>query len=167
MPDHKKIREHKCLQFLGEHLHNPNLWHLNRRSVAGAFAVGIFCAFIPLPFQMIFAAVLAVLMGTNLPISVTLVWITNPITIPPMFYTTYKVGAWLLNIEPEHFDIELSVEWFMHEMSVIWEPLLLGSLLVGTICSLLVYFIVRGLWRLHIVRHYQRKRAKRHSKHLP
>ena len=39
MPDHKLIREHKHLRIFGSMLHDPNLFHLNRRSVAGAFAV--------------------------------------------------------------------------------------------------------------------------------
>ncbi|WP_159217560.1 DUF2062 domain-containing protein, partial [Klebsiella pneumoniae] len=77
-------------------LYNPNLWCLNRRSAAGAFAVGLFMAFVPLPSQMIMAAGLAIVLGVNLPLSIALVWITNPITMPVIFYFTYKLGAWLM-----------------------------------------------------------------------
>ena len=40
MPDREKIKGIKALEFLGEKLHRPNLWHFNRRSVSLAFAVG-------------------------------------------------------------------------------------------------------------------------------
>ena len=73
MPDPDSIKKHKSLRFLGSLLHDPNLWHLNRHSVARAMAVGLFAAFIPMPFQMLLAASLAILVRSNMPISVGLV----------------------------------------------------------------------------------------------
>ena len=85
MPDHKKIRDHKHLRIFGKLLHNPSLWHMNRHSVAKAFAVGLFFAWVPVPFQMVLGAGGAILFHANLPLSVVLVWLTNPFTMPPMF----------------------------------------------------------------------------------
>lgn len=162
MPDHQKIRNHPHLtRIFGTLLHDPGLWHLNRRSASGAFAVGLFCAFIPLPAQMILAAAMALLFRVNLPLSVALVWLTNPVTIPPMFYGTYKVGAWLLNTPEHHFEFQLELEWLLNETGAIWEPLLLGSLLVGSLAAALGYFGIRGLWRLHIVQYIKARRERR------
>ncbi len=96
MPDPESIRSQKSLRFLGKLTHDPNLWHLNRHSVSRAMAAGLFAAFIPMPMQMLLAAGLAVWIRSNLPSSVGLVWLTNPITMPPVFYCTYKLGAWLM-----------------------------------------------------------------------
>ncbi|WP_114822727.1 DUF2062 domain-containing protein, partial [Vibrio cholerae] len=108
MPDHDVIKRQKALRVFGNVLYNPNLWCLNRRSAAGAFAVGLFMAFVPLPSQMIMAAGLAIVLGVNLPLSIALVWITNPITMPVIFYFTYKLGAWLMGTPAQSFHFELT-----------------------------------------------------------
>ena len=59
MPDPEKLKEQKSLQFLGDRIHEPNLWHLNRKSVSLAFAIGLFAAWIPTPGQMVIAAAAA------------------------------------------------------------------------------------------------------------
>jgi uncharacterized protein (DUF2062 family) len=59
LPDSHKIRDHKQLRWLGKILEDPNLLHLNRYSVSGAVSVGLFVALLPIPFQMIIAALLA------------------------------------------------------------------------------------------------------------
>ena len=161
MPDHRVIRENKYLRIFGTLLHDPNLFHLNRRSASGAFGVGVFWALIPMPFQMLPAALFAILFRVNLPLSVALVWLTNPITMPPIFYFCYKVGAWLLGVPALNVHFELSVHWLMTELGHIWQPFLLGCVLMASISSLLSYLAIRGLWRLHIVRHLQHKRRER------
>jgi uncharacterized protein len=98
MPSPDSIKGNKSLRFLGTLIHDPNLWHLNRHSVARAMAVGLFWAMIPMPMQMLAAAAVAIALRANLPISIGLVWLTNPITMPPVFYCSYKLGAWLSNI---------------------------------------------------------------------
>lgn len=94
MPDHEVIKRQKALKVFGNVLCNPNLWCLNRRSAAGAFAVGLFMAFVPLPSQMIMSAGLAVLLGVNLPLSVALVWVSNPITMPVLFTLPTNSARW-------------------------------------------------------------------------
>jgi len=164
MPDHRTVREHKHLQFLGSFLHEPNLWHLNRRSASGATAVGLFCAFLPMPFQMLPAAILAILFRVNLPISIALVWLTNPFTTPPIAYFCYKVGAWVLGTPPQAWSFEPSFEWLTHGMGTLLQPFLLGSFLVSTAASATGYLLVRGLWRLSVVRHDRRKKRERRQR---
>lgn len=166
MPNHHTIREHRHLRLFGTLLHDPNLFHLNRRSASGAFAVGLFVAFIPMPLQMLLAAAAAILFRVNLPISVALVWVTNPLTMPPMFYFAYLVGTWILGspVHLEQSSFELSVEWGRHELGLIWKPLLLGCFISGTVSALSGYFIVRGLWRVHLVRYYRGRKLLRRQR---
>jgi len=166
LPDHDKIRDHKHLRLLGPLLHDPNLLHLNRRSVSGAFAVGLFMAWLPVPFQMLLSAVTAIIVRVNLPISVVLVWITNPITMPPMFYFAYKVGTWILGQTPEDAEFELTMEWIAQSIDEIWQPLLLGSFIVGVVSSILSFVIIRWLWRLKVIQNWKQRKAKRQAEKL-
>ena len=65
LPTRHDVQKNKYLQFLGTHLHSPNLWHFNRRSVARATAIGIFCAYLPMPFEMIPAAIGAIVRSSS------------------------------------------------------------------------------------------------------
>ena len=161
MPDHEKIRNHKQLnKVFGKLLHDPNLLHLNRRSVSMAFFVGLFMAFVPLPSQMIMAAAIAIIVRCNLPISVGLVWISNPVTMPPLFYFAYKVGAWILSTPEHDFIFELSWNWLGTELAAIWEPFLLGCAICGVFFGGLGYVTIRLLWRLHIVNAIKERKKK-------
>lgn len=156
LPDHRTIRDHKHLRFFGRLLQDPNLWHLNRRSVAGALGIGIFIAFLPIPMQMVVSAAAAIWLRVNLALAVAVVWITNPLTMPPMFYMNYKVGEWLLGRPPHPASFELSIHWLMDQAQQLWYPLILGSVVMGAVCGLLAYVTVRVGWRLYIVRRRRR-----------
>lgn len=162
MPDHDKIRNHPQLNKLfGTLLHDPNLLHLNRRSISGAFFIGVFWAFIPMPFQMVPAAALAIFFRTNLPLAIGLVWITNPLTMPPIFYFCYKVGTWVLSTPIQAVDFAMDWHWFSTELSHIWAPFLLGCLIVATVASIIGGFTIRLLWRWHVINQWEERKRRR------
>lgn len=146
-PNPEELKAHKHLGWLSEHLHNPSLWNFNRRSISKAFAVGLFFAFIPVPFQMLLAAPGAVIFSANLPLSVALVWITNPLTMPPIFYACYKLGAWVLGVGVEK-DFIVSFKYIWEVFGIIWQPFLLGCLIVSIVASTLGYWTIQGIYRL-------------------
>ena len=146
LPDPEKIRHHKSLKIFGRLLHAANLWHLNRGSARGAFAIGLFFAFIPVPFQMVLAAAAAIVLRVNLPISVALVWITNPLTMPPIFYASYLVGTLVLNQPAQHFAFEASWAWFIESLTTIGPAFLVGSLVCASIASIIAYVAIDFIW---------------------
>ena len=157
MPDHRKVKEHNHLRIFGALLHADGLWHLNRRSISGAFAVGLFMAWVPLPFQMVIAAAAAIFFSVNLPVSVGLVWISNPLTMPPLFMFAYWVGASVLGSPPLTVEFDLTMEWLQSILPQIWEPLLLGCLINGVISALLGYFGMRTFWIWHVRRRWNHR----------
>ena len=164
MPNAETIRNHKHLRVFGTLLHSANLWHLNRRSASGAFAVGLFMAFMPVPFQMVLAAAAAIIFQVNLPLSVALVWISNPVTMPAIFYFTYLVGTWLIGAPQGEFHFELTTEWLVQGLGAIWQPFLLGCFICGAIASIAAYTMIRGLWRWNVVKQWEARKVKRHNR---
>ena len=91
LPNADTIRRNSTLQPIAHLLERSLLWHVNRRSVSTAVFIGLFCAFVPVPSQMLLAALAAIWFKANLPISVGLVWISNPLTMPAIYLFQYKM----------------------------------------------------------------------------
>lgn len=159
LPDPDQIKDNKFLSIFGRFIHDPQLWHLTRYSVSHAFVVGLFCAFIPVPFQMILAAGGAIIFRANIAISIALVWITNPLTMPFMFGFAYLVGLWTLGQETAGAEFELSWEWLA--ANDFWGPFLWGCLLCATVAGALGYMGIRLFWRFHILSAWQARVKKR------
>ena len=153
------LRKQKALHIFGDWIYEGNLWHLNRYSASMGFFVGLFMAFMPIPGQMLVAAAMAVWLRCNLPLSVSLVWITNPVTMPAIFFFAYELGAFLLGENTQPLNFELSFEWLFTTLGAVWEPLLLGCALFSIGFGALGYFVVDMLWKMQ-VRHKWKERQR-------
>ena len=153
IPHKESIASNSIIRLFDEYLHDPNIWHIHRRSSAGGAAIGVFCAFIPIPIQTLSAAALAILFRMNLPIAILFSFLANPITVPFIFFYSYKLGSILFGLEenqitniiPENTTI---IEWFNTIFLNIWEPLLIGCFILGLISSSITYFLIRLIWRI-------------------
>ena len=151
------VKEEKILKIFGPAVLQPNLWHINKKSVSRGFAIGAFCAFLPIPGQMILAAFLSITFAANIPISLVLTWITNPITFTPIFYFAYKRGKIIFdgrityNVDEKEIDILSNI---MH----IWEPLLLGSIILSITGSIVAYIIIRVYWRYYVIKIWSKRK---------
>lgn len=154
------MQKHKHLRFFGELLHDQNIWHLTRRSSAGGVATGLFCSFIPVLGQTIIAAAAAIIFRINLPLSVIFVWVTNPVTFAPLFFFAYKLGTWLLDEPLKQVAFEFTWQWFTDKLIHIWEPLLLGCFILGSLSAAAGYIAVRLIWRLSLVRKWELRRNR-------
>ena len=161
LPNAAAIRERPFLRPVRHLLHEPSLWHLHRASVGNACFVGMFCAFVPIPGQTILAAAMAIALRCNLPMALVLVQVTNPITLPPMFFFAYRLGAWLLGVEVEAREFEFSWDWLTGNLRQLWQPLLLGSLICGWVSGVTLMLTARLAWRLHIIRRWRARQARR------
>ncbi|MFA5493354.1 MAG: DUF2062 domain-containing protein [Porticoccaceae bacterium] len=160
-----KARRHqvgsRLPRWLGPLAADPHLFHLNRHSVSVAFFVGLFCALLPLPGQTLIAAPLALLLRCNLPIALALVWITNPLTMAPVLYLTFKLGSWILGTPQLDMAIHFDWAWISQQGRLILLPLVVGGVVAGLLAGATGYLVIRGLWRWTVVREWEARRRKR------
>ncbi|HUO43591.1 MAG TPA: DUF2062 domain-containing protein [Burkholderiales bacterium] len=172
LPTHETILRNRWIARFGSLLRHPNLWHLNRRSVAGGFAAGLFAGLIPGPFQMIGAAVLSVIFRINLPVAVFTTLYTNPVTIVPLYLVAYQIGRLFAGgsgvySAPPPFTLEQGWRDWLSDL-LAWaahlgEPLLIGVPLLALLLAVIGYFVVDLGWRCYTVtawRTRQRRRGK-------
>jgi len=172
LPSPDSLREHRIVRRLAPWIGHHNLWHLNRRSVAGGIAVGAFTGLIPGPFQMISAAILSIWFRVNLPVAVMTTLYSNPFTLIPIYLVAYKIGTYATGhaggaMPP--FDFSLGDRsWmmlaldFMRWVGSLGYDFFIGLFILACLLSFFSYFAVLGLWRLYASLQW-RKRKKRCS----
>lgn len=161
IPSREQLGKYRVLNIFGSWLHRSSLWALTRHTLARGAAIGLFCAFLPIPFQMVVAASFALIWRANLPLSVGLVWITNPLTMAPIFYFTYKLGAWILQIPPSSVHQQHSVQWLFDHLHLLWRPLLLGSVICGILTAIIGYITVHVLLKQQAWQRWKMRRNNR------
>ena len=142
----KKIsRSEKLKAFIKKYKVAPEFLSTNRKMVSKAVFIGLFIAFIPMPMQML--AVLAVMpfVRFNVPIALAMCWLSNPFTMPPMYYMEYLTGSFFLGNEP--LDVKLTLEWFSNNIDDVFIGLYVGSTFYSIIGSFGGYWLVNHFWK--------------------
>ena len=170
LPDADAVRASRLVAPFGGWLHHPNLWHLNRRSVPGAVAIGLFCGLIPGPLQMLGALALAVPLRKNLPVALIVTLYTNPFTIVPLYLLAYGYGQLLLgatqaaaSVEPflwDWGDIGASLRGLAAWTMSLGKPLAVGLVALASTLAAVGYVAARLGWRFYVVSAW-RARARR------
>jgi uncharacterized protein len=175
LPSAASVRENRLVAMFGSLLRHPNLWHLNRDSVAGAVAIGLFSGLVPGPLQMLTALLLAIPLRRNLPVALLTTFYTNPFTIVPLYLLAYGYGSLLLGGGHGQAKIEpFAMDWgnFLDSMSRMFDwtlalgrPLLVGLVALGLTLAALGYVAVQVGWRIYVV-HAWRDRQRRRQQDL-
>ncbi|MFK7858839.1 MAG: DUF2062 domain-containing protein [Granulosicoccus sp.] len=139
----------------------PMVWHLNRRSVAGGVAVGLFVSWIPVPLQMLLAAVLAAILRVHVPVSVVMVWFTNPLTVAPLLYAAWRSGSMILGAPVLAEPLTFSTSSILVGAGQAWPMLLTGMLFCAMVSAVLGFGVTLLLWRIHAIRRWRTRRVRR------
>ncbi len=166
----------RIVRFFGPWIQHPNLWHLNKRSVAGGVAIGLATGLVPGPLQMLAATLLAAIFKVNLPLALVTTFYTNPFTIVPLYVLAYTLGGFITgesiqNVSIPHFDWSLStipenMQSFVAWMFSLGHTLVIGLLIEVILFALAGYIIVRLGWRIFVIYEWRKRQAQRSKSFL-
>ncbi len=177
LPDGETVRANRYLAWLGTWLHHPNLWHLNRDSVAGGVAIGMFSGLVPGPLQMLTAALLAIPLKKNLPVALVTTLYTNPFTIAPLYLLAYGYGKLLLGashhpVEVQPFEWDWarwidSIQGLLHWALALGKPLAVGLVALALTLAVLGYAAVQLGWRAYVLLAWRARARRRVKRDVP
>lgn len=180
LPHPDALSRTRGLAWLGHYLApRPWLWVAHRRRVAWGAAIGLAAGVVPLPTQMLMAALLAIVLRGNVAAAVAATWLTNPFTLLPIWSLAIALGRWVLGPtagsattgDPPAAPAQLEIDWaapngWLDALSAwlgsLGKPLLVGlpltGLLLGGLLYLLVYY---GWWAVIRGERWRRLRRRR------
>jgi len=142
-----KLTKHpKVMDFVQKYTIPQEYLVFTKKSVSNAVAIGLFIAMIPMPMQMLAVTFMMPFFRFNVAIGVLKCWVSNPFTMPIMYYLEYMLGNFILNLSIAD-NFELSIGWFFDNLDKIFIPLYFGTLIFSIVASASGYFLIKILWR--------------------
>ena len=167
IPTRETVHRYRLLRPFAAHLGHASLWRMTRRSVPRGVALGLFVGVIIPIMHTAIAAVIAIPLRANVAITAAFTLVVNPLTIPPLYYAAYRIGAWELHhdaslVNPaaaERFSSELSrLLFWIHQAS---GSIAVGILTIAAAAAVLGYLGSALVWRFWShSRWRQRRRAR-------
>lgn len=160
LPKKHDIENTPSLSLFKSFWSRSELWAMNRNSLPMGIAIGVFCAFLPMPFEMVVAAFLAVAFGGNVVFAISFVWISNPFTWIPLYTPCYWIGTKILRIDPiaitDMASFRINAELGYH-YAALW----IGCVSVGLVISFLTFVTLKIIWRRQVRHEWSLRKSRR------
>lgn len=163
VPSKEVLLANRWMRPFAHYLGDPNIWHFNRRSIARGVALGLFFGIVIPFFQTPVAALFAVSARANLAVAAFCTFITNPFTTPLIYLGAYETGLRVLRMQEKASILsggamQDNVEALISRLLDAPLPTAVGLLLISTIASVVGYWLVNVVWRVHVRRRWARRR---------
>lgn len=167
MPSREELARNRYLAPIAHRFLTPELWRFTRRSVPRGVALGMFAGFIIPVGQIFLAAFMALPARANVPLSVLVTFITNPLTFPFWAVVANRLGAFLLKVDiattggAAQSEIE-SGRWawlveIFEKAGVTVLVTVFGFIVLAIVGAAIGYLASSVIWRIMVAR----KRARR------
>lgn len=171
LPSRDAITQSRLLRWLGPRIHDPLLWHINRRAVSRGVAMGVFFGLMIPIAQIPAAAIASLVLRGNLWIAAVSTLVSNPLTYGPLYYFAYRLGAGVIgartpaDLTPE--DVEAPIR-MIDSLGQAWtwvmgigQPLLVGMVIMAVTGSIIGYWSAQLFWRFKVVSKWRRLHRER------
>lgn len=167
LPSPEKVASMKFMRIFGKRSLNPVLWYINRKSISKAVFIGTFWGILPIPFHTALIVLTVLIMEVNLPVSILLAWLTNPLTLAPILLGAFWIGSQIYQVNMIDQDMLLGV---LHQMThwvtnmgqghvdlSLAKILLSGLIVEALFFSVLFFLMTRLFWRFSIIRQWKKR----------
>jgi uncharacterized protein (DUF2062 family) len=148
IPTRETLSENAWLKPVASRMLHPQLWRMQRETVARGVAVGTFWAFVIPVGQFVAATAHCAWWRANIPVATAVTMVTNPLTIGFWLWLAYQTGALFLGapmMGPPQSGADV-LSWFAQYG---W-PTVLGMGIFAVVGAALGYVLVKLAWRLRV-----------------
>lgn len=146
VPSREQLAANPWLRGLAPYLANPKLWHWSRRGVAMGVAIGLFIGFLIPVAQILLAATVAVFLRANVAVAAAGTLVTNPLTVPPIYYAAYHLGAWATGASPTAAISLADPASIGANLGAIGIPLFAGLAIAASFAAVASYLLISQAW---------------------
>ena len=170
-PQRRSLEQLWCLKRFTTLAVERGCWTFRRESVVRAFSLGLLIAFIPpippLPLHLTLCVLLGILFRLNLPVLFATVFVSNPFT----WFLQVAVSLWLgsrlmgRDLMPLFHHLNHRTLWV--QLHQLWQPLLLGALVLSLLAGALGYVLAQCVWRAGVIYRLRLRRARSRGRAAP
>ena len=164
-PSREQLGRSRWLRRLAPHLTEPGLWQWSRRRVATGAAIGLFIGILIPVAQILVAALAAVFLRANVPVAVAGTLLTNPLTVPPILFAAYHLGAWVTGTSIPAAVSLFDPTTFWENLGTIGLPLFAGLGITASCAAIVAYLLVSQLWIWRVAAKRQRTSRRAALRH--
>ncbi|MBL8446477.1 MAG: DUF2062 domain-containing protein [Zoogloeaceae bacterium] len=158
-PSREQLEANPWLRRLAPQLSDPKLWHWSRRGVAAGMSIGLFIGLLIPVAQIFLAAAVAIVLRANVPIAAGATLITNPLTVAPIYYAAYRLGAWVTGSTSPVMTSFNDPAALWDKLGAIGLPLFTGLGIAAIVSAAAGYVLISQAWAWHVAGKRRRSRS--------
>lgn len=155
LPRRSNVHRYPVLKWFSKTAYERSyLWSFRGKTVIPALFWGLWIAMLPVVgLQMLVVFFLAILLRANLPVIVALQWISNPLTMGPIYFADYQIGMTFLHLVGVDYErnklLKRTYDWSNFSYSDLWAlvdtfpPMMIGGSIIGIFLGVVAVFLYK------------------------